>query len=29
MVTELISFPTSLSTLRLIDGDYESHKEKR
>ncbi|KAL6605419.1 hypothetical protein U3516DRAFT_784205 [Neocallimastix sp. 'constans'] len=28
MVTELISFPTSLSTLRLIDGDYESHKEK-
>eukprot|EP00833_Pecoramyces_ruminatium_P002033 jgi/Orpsp1_1/1176065/evm.model.c7180000056275.1 len=26
MVTELISFPTSLTTLPLIDGDYESHK---
>jgi len=26
MVTDLISFPTSLTTLLLTDGDYESHK---
>ncbi|ORX87512.1 hypothetical protein BCR32DRAFT_264276 [Anaeromyces robustus] len=26
MVTDLISFPTSLTTLPLTDGDYECHK---